>query len=285
MTEYQRGVLIVAFGAILFAPDSLMLRLMAMEQWPTVLWRSGLGGILVTAVFLAWLRGGYFRAVRALGWRGMAFMLCYSATTMCFVYAVRETTVANTLFIVSTSPVFSAALSWAFLNEAPDRPMLRTIGLALVGVGLIAFGGEEGGAGRRMGDLAALGAALFLALSFVLARQVRPLTMAPLTGPASLVTAAIALFFVADFSIPEHALWPLLAMALFIMPIGALCLTIGPRYIPAAEVSLLMLIEAALAPLIVWWALSESPALETLIGGAIILCAIAWNSLERMGRA
>ena len=282
MDDYRKGVLIVAAGALLYAPDSLMLRLMNMEQWPTVFWRGLLGGGLVTLGYFAVYRLDLWRRWVMLGLPAIWFLVAYVITTLCFVYAIRETSVANTLFIVSISPVFSALISWAVLGEKPDRRTIRTIILALIGVGVIAWGAEDGGPNTWHGDLAALGAAFFLASTFVIARSVRPMSMSPLVGPGGLISALVASLFIADYSIPSGSIWPLLAMGLVIMPLATLCLTTGPRLIPAPEVSLLMLIEAVFGPLIIWWALSEYPGDFTLIGGAVILGALAWSSLERL---
>lgn len=285
MDDYRKGVLIVAAGALLYAPDSLMLRLMGMEQWATLFWRGFLGGGVVLLAYIAVYRGRYLSMLRGFGWRMPVFASAYVATTFFFIYAIRETSVANTLFIVSISPVFSALISWLALGEAPDRRTVRTIILAITGVGIIAFGGEKGGPNSLDGDLAAVGAALSLAVMFVVARSVSPRSMAPLVGPAGIASAIIALPFAADITVPQGSLWPLLAMGLVIMPLATWCLTTGPKLIPAPEVSLLMLIEAVFGPLIVWWALSEYPGDATLIGGAIVLGALAWSSWERLKMA
>ena len=111
--------------------------------------------------------------------------------------------------------------------------------------------------------------------------------MAALDQPVAYVTghiasALVALPFAGDLGVPDGSLWPLLAMGLVIMPLATWCLTTGPKLIPAPEVSLLMLIEAVFGPLIVWWALREYPGDATLIGGAIVLGALAWSSWERL---
>ncbi|MEX2520363.1 MAG: DMT family transporter [Paracoccaceae bacterium] len=280
--DYRKGVMLVALGALLFAPDSLLLRLMAMEQWPTLFWRGLVGGCTIT-LLLCFMHGRRYPAkIVALGLPGVAYVAVFAATSFCFIFAVRETSVANTLFIVSTSPVFSALISWAVLGERPERRTVRTILLCLGGVALIAFGAGDDGPNSLAGDLAALGAAASLATSFVIARSVRPLDMTPLLGPAGLVNCAIAACFVTDFAIPAPSLTPLLIMGVLVAPAATLCLTMGPRYIPAPEVSLLMLIEAIFGPLIVWWALGEDPGALTLFGGALILSALAWSSVERL---
>jgi drug/metabolite transporter (DMT)-like permease len=285
MNDYRKGVLIVAAGALLYAPDSLMLRLMAMEQWPTMFWRGLIAGGILTIVLIITRGRRYPADIWALGWSGLAFLLVYAIVNFLFVYSVRETTVANTLFILSTSPIFSSLISWVWLREPPDRRTIRTIILATIGIGVIA-GGHHVTGGARVGtwggDLAALGAAFGLALSFNIARHRKDVSMVPVIGPAGLLTAVIAFWLAADVTPPTASIAPMLLMGAALTPLATWCLTIGPRYIPAPEVSLLMLIEAVFGPLIVWWALHEYPGDMTLIGGTIVLGAIFWSSFERL---
>ena len=285
MSDYRKGVLIVAFGALLYAPDSLMLRLMAMEQWPTVFWRGLIAGAVMTLALLLTRGRQYPADIRALGGAGLAFLVVYGVVTFLFVLAVRETTVANTLFLLSTSPIFSSLISWVWLKEPPDRRTVRTICLALVGIGIIAGGHLLTGQDRHgslLGDMAALGGAFGLALGINIARSKRSHSMTPVIGPAGLLTAVVAYFFAVDVTPPLSSIAPMLVMSVALTPVATWCLAIGPRYISAPEVSLLMLIEAVFGPLIVWWALSEYPGNMTLIGGAVVLGAILWSSLERL---
>ena len=54
---------------------------------------------------------------------------------------------------------------------------------------------------------------------------------------------------------------------------------VGPRYIPAAEVGLLMLLESILGPIWVWMTFAEQPGIYTLVGGAIVLSTLALNTV------
>ena len=63
-----------------------------------------------------------------------------------------------------------------------------------------------------------------------------------------------------------------------ILPISSTLITLGPRYLPAPEVGLILLLEAILGPLWVWLIIKESPSIQTLIGGILILAALAWMS-------
>ncbi|MCP4335062.1 MAG: EamA family transporter [Gammaproteobacteria bacterium] len=71
----------------------------------------------------------------------------------------------------------------------------------------------------------------------------------------------------------------LLILGLYVVPIGTALMFIGPRYIPAAEVGLLILLESILGPIWVWLVLAEQPGVNTLAGGAIILSTLAINTV------
>jgi len=67
-----------------------------------------------------------------------------------------------------------------------------------------------------------------------------------------------------------------------ILPVAIGLLSIGPRYLPAAEVSMFTVLEVILAPLLVWFVLGENPGGKSLIGGAIIVSAIFAHALWRL---
>ena len=51
------------------------------------------------------------------------------------------------------------------------------------------------------------------------------------------------------------------------------------RHLAAAEVTLFMLLEFALAPIWVWWVVNEIPSLWTVVGGALIMGAVVIRSV------
>ena len=61
--------------------------------------------------------------------------------------------------------------------------------------------------------------------------------------------------------------------------LGFALLTVGARLIPAAQVGLITLLEVVLGPLWVWLALDERPSTLTLVGGAIVIGAIAFQTV------
>lgn len=78
-------------------------------------------------------------------------------------------------------------------------------------------------------------------------------------------------------------------MGCLVTPLALSLYTSGTRYIPAAEVALLALIETVLGPVWAWVGVGEVPPPLTLMGGALVVGAIAGNSvlalLRRPARA
>ncbi len=57
-------------------------------------------------------------------------------------------------------------------------------------------------------------------------------------------------------------------------------ITIASRHVPAAEVTLLMLLEVVAAPVWVWIAFGEVPAILTVIGGCVVLGGVIVQALN-----
>lgn len=238
-------------------------------------WRNFLGGVMVLLGLLLYHRGGFVREMKSVGQAGLWMALIWALGTFCFIYSVKTTLVANTLFIVSISPIFAALIAWLVLKEPVSLRTWLTILATLTGIGIIAYGSmKPGGQGNVLGDVAALGTALAVAISFSIARHHRNISMIPAMGLSALFAGLVALPFAAPLMMSPDKIMIVAALGLFVAPAGAALLIIGPRYLPAADVSLLILLEAVLAPLWVWWALKEFPGHYTLVGGALVLLAL-----------
>ena len=60
------------------------------------------------------------------------------------------------------------------------------------------------------------------------------------------------------------------------MPFAYIMLTIAPRFANSAEVQLVYLLESILGPLWVWLVIRETPSLNTIVGGSMLLVSVAW---------
>jgi drug/metabolite transporter (DMT)-like permease len=94
-----------------------------------------------------------------------------------------------------------------------------------------------------------------------------------------LLTAILILPLAAPLSVSQADMGYLLIMGLYMLPVATALLFLGPRYIPAPEVGLLLLLESILGPVWVWLALGEQPGNSTLLGGVIVLSTLVINTV------
>lgn len=285
MNDYTKGALITAAGVVIISPDTLLIRLIDADAWTQLFWRGILAASAVLLGYAVVTRRGFPKHMQAMGLPGVVIALVFSLGTACFMYSAANTLIANTLFITATSPVFAAILSWLVLGERVSLRTLLTIVASLCGIAIIAAGsvGEGPSQASLAGDLSALGAAIALAVTFTIARARKTASMVPAMGIAGYLSALMALFMAPDLVIPEGDwLWMGLMGAL-VVPLGFALMTTGPRYLPAPDVSLLLLLEAILGPLIVWAVLAEYPGAYTLIGGGVVLGALFISNVTRRG--
>ncbi len=274
-----RGIALAAGGATLISFDGLLIRLQSLSPAGVTFWR----GVFTCVAFSFVLFGTRWRR-RQPGERPAAFQrwpvaalaLLMLLGTVTFVFSLTQTTVAHTVVIVASSPILTGVLGVVLLHE---RLPLRTwlAGLAtLVGVAII-VAGSFGTADLR-GDLWAVGNTVVLALILILLRRYPFLNRVLALAISSFATAAVVLPWSA--ALPDTRTAVAAAVdGLLVVPGGLLMITLAPRYLPAAEVGLLLLLETILGPLWVLVALGEALTVPAVISATIILGAIVVHSI------
>ena len=281
-SDHMRGLVMVTVGVLVLSPDALIVRLVETDHW-TLLWWRGLLTAVGLAAYVIFREGRKTGAkVRAMGRLGLLAIPLFAGSTILFVTSLTLTTAANTLVIVSAAPLFAAVFSRLFLGEAvPPRTWFAVVagagGIAVIFAGSLS-------AGSLWGDLCAFGTAGFLAGHLVIARHARPVSMVPAVALSGLLVAAAMTPLAAPFAVTSRDFVLLLLLGLVIMPISFGLITAGPRYLPAAEVGLLMLLETVLGPLWVWLVVSEVPASGTFLGGAVVLTTLITHAMLGLRR-
>ena len=276
LTTQAKGLFITTTGVLAICPDTLLVRMLELDRWALIFYRGiiiAVGLTMLTALFHGRQTVNRFRSV---GWPGFAVSILFTCGTISFVSALYYTTVANTLIVLSASSMFAALLSRLFLGE---RIALRTWLTMLVVTAAIAyiFSGDLG-RGSLTGDCLALLASMSMASTFTVMRAARASNMIPATALSGILTAAIAFFPATFVTMPLRSLLLLALLGAVLITAFAL-LTLGPRYISAPEVSLLMPIETVVAPFLIWLVLGERPETTALIGGPVVLLALTAHSL------
>lgn len=282
-SPHARGLLVVGAGVVLLSPDGLLVRLVQADAPSLLVWR---GALLAAALAGLLLRHGPSRAVasvRAIGRAGGLAAVLFAASNVCFVLAIGMTTVAMTLVILATGPLFAALFSRVLLRErAPARTY---VAMAVAIAGILVAVRPAGDGGRIVGDLFALGAAGTFAGQLTALRKVGEIDVTPVVALGGLLTALVALPFAAPLSVVASDVPWLLLIGLVVLPASFGLISTGPRWLPAPEVNLLMLLETVLGPLWVWLALAEEPAGRELAGGAIVILALVAHSFAGLSKS
>ena len=288
LADHQRGLLITTLGVLVLTPDSLLVRLIGMEPFSLLVWRGVLQALGVLIILRLFHGSRALDQIYAIGKWGVLLATVFTGSTLFFILALAHTAVADVLVIVAVAPLVAALLSRSFLGEAvPGRTWLA-IAFTLVGIGLLVF--EDLGSGSLYGDLAALGCAVCIGTSLTITRHRRAVSMVPAMALAGAMTAVVALPLAlwlegGSMSAGGLQLGYILAMGLLVVPVSFALITVGPRYLPAPEVGLLMLLETVLGPLWVWLVLSEDPGPWALAGGAVVVATLAGHALAGARRS
>ncbi len=276
------GYLITTLGVLWLSPDALMQRLIDGDAIAIVGWRGALS-MVTLALYLFWRDGsGAIARLRAGGWRLLLLAMFYAINSSAFVLAIDLSSVADVLVILAATPLCAAVLAWFVLREVPDRRTSLAIVIGAVGVLIAAVGGVSGGS--PLGMALAVLTTLNLAAQFTMLRRWPQVDNVAAVFVGSFVMAIIGFTFAEPLAMEGMSLFWACVLGLCLTPVAFTLVTVGPRYIGAAEVSLLMLLETALGPLWVWLAMGEVPATTALIGGAIIVLAILVSASSAFGR-
>ena len=192
------------------------------------------------------------------------------------------TTVAASVVLVTTNPLWVALFSWIFLGLAPSFTVLMGVLIAVLGGALIGFGDLSGGSAPLLGDTLALIGAICASAYLLLGRaaQRRGLSLQAYIGVAygvaALVLLPLPLFF--NFAYTGYSLEAFFWIALLaLVPqlIGHTSFNYVVKHLDPTFVATVILLEPVGSSLLALLLFSEVPSLLTVLGGLILLSGVA----------
>ena len=200
------------------------------------------------------------------------------STAPAFVFAVSKTSVANVVFILASMPIFSSIFSYFFLKERIYLRTLITTAFVMVGLACIAFGSMQSEIASWKGDVWAIYVSVAYAAALTAIRKLKSFSLIPAI-PVGYIGAALIMSLFTDPFYSFSNNWLLYFGHGLFIALGTCLLAIGPRFISAPEVALLILLESVLAPLLVWLFLGEDPGQWALFGGFIVLLSLLISNI------
>jgi drug/metabolite transporter, DME family len=188
------------------------------------------------------------------------------------------TTVANTLFIITTETIFLALFGYIFLKEKINLITFISILLGMSGVLLIVGSSLSIQSNEQFfGNVVAFVMPISFAILIIIIRKYPNVDMVPSQFTAGVFAALIGYIVSTKLSISMHDLFLAFLAGVFQIGFGFILITIGSRVTPAAVVGVLMLTEAVFGPLWAWLFINEIPPMSVIFGGGIIIFAILFE--------
>jgi drug/metabolite transporter (DMT)-like permease len=270
---------LVVIAVFLWSTGGLFIKLTTLDAYQVTFFRSLLAAI--TVIVLTRKEGLRINAF------GVFTSLIYAALLFLFVWATKMTTAANAIFLQYTAPIYILILAPFVIGERFRMRDLVTVAVAVGGMSLFFVGQLR--LEDYHGNIAALLSGVFLGLYIMLLRHPRAegfnptvaviygnLLLAALTLPSGIAALPVmlpldwlAVIFLGVIQIG-------IAYVLFIKGVVG-----GTRPLDA---SIIGFIEPLLNPVWVFIFVGEQPSRWAILGGLVIIAAIAVHTFRQYGR-
>ncbi len=267
------GPLLVFLGACSLSFGGLIVKSFeGATLWQILFWRSIFFSITVLVFLIISYKKKTFKVFKESGLPGFIGGIILSFGFCGYVFAMYNTTVANTNFIISLQILFLAIFGYFFLKEKISAITLTSIILAIAGVLLMV--GNSLTPGELSGNLAAFSMPITFAVLIIIVRKFPTVDMVPAQFIAGVCCCFIGYFLSTKIMISPHDIFLGFLAGTFQIGLGFIFITTGARTTSSVMVGIIMLSESVLGPLWAFVFVSERPSMYGLIGGAIIIFAV-----------
>jgi drug/metabolite transporter (DMT)-like permease len=264
--DLDRGRLAILLAALLWSLAGVFIKFLEIHPLTIVFYRS----FFASLVFVPFLKSSEFRFNRPM----LVSVISYTAAITAFVSANKLTTAANAIVLQYTAPVLVYLFSRLVLGEKISTSNALALTVSMVGVGMISV--DNAGELEMSGVLLALLSGVLFAIYMVNLQRLREFSAIYLTWLNNLVCALLVLPFVkARLALSTDQLVIVAIMGGVQLGLPYFLFSKGLRTIPLQEAALIALIEPVLNPVWVALTVGEIPSFATLMGGAMILAALA----------
>lgn len=217
-----------------------------------------------------------------------------SGVFLCFHFAfwiesLSHTSVTSSVVLVTMNPIFLGIASPLLLHERVSRRMILAIAIGIAGVAIISVRQMHGLAANRdvlFGNGLALAGAIMNSAYLLCGRRVRrnlsivSYTYVTYTVAAVCLLLGVLLLRQPVLGYPSRTYLFLFLLAFFPQVIGHSSFNWALKHVSAPVIGTIILGEPIGASILAWFVLHERPAPIELVGGAVILAAIALAATE-----
>ncbi len=291
-----RVLAVLAAGVLVMSTASILIRWLQAAGVPSLsiaAWRLALAALVLAPLVLARHRAELAR-LGAREWllaaAAGAFLAAHFAA---WILSLEYTSVASSVALVTTNPIWIGIASWVLFRERLGRLMLLAIGLAIAGsaVVFLADGGEPAPGGTRpvLGNALALVGSLTICGYLLIGRGLRrSMSLVPYVGVVYAVAAVCLVVLALAGGAPlvgfaRESWLMLLALAVGPQLLGHSSFNWALKYLSATLIALAILGEPIGSTVLAWWLLEE-PVGAVKLGGMALLLAGIYLAARGAGR-
>ena len=277
------GPILVLLGAICLSFGGIIVKSFeGANLWQILFWRQFFFVVVVALYLFATYRKNFFTIFYKSGLPGLVAGFFLGLGFSSYVFAMYYTTVANTLFIITTETIFLAFFGYIFLKEKINLVTFISILLGMSGVLLIVGSSLSIQTSEQFfGNIVAFIMPISFAVLIIIVRKYPTVDMVPAQFTAGVIAAVIGFLVAEKLLVSPHDLFLGFLAGAFQIGFGFILITIGSQTTPAAVVGVLMLTEAVLGPIWAWLFINEIPPTSVITGGGIIIFAILFEFIFR----
>jgi drug/metabolite transporter (DMT)-like permease len=265
-SEQDPGRFLILVAALLWSLAGVFIKFLDLYPLTIVFYRS----LFASLVFVPFLRLSEFRFNAAI----IVSLISYAAAITAFVSANKLTTAANAIVLQYTAPVFVYLFSWLVLRERISRPNALALCFSMIGIAVISF--DSAGEPEMAGVLLALLSGGLFAIYMLNLQRMNDIAPIYVTWLNNLACALLLLPFVSThLSLSLNQLWIVFVMGAVQLGLPYFLFSKGLQTISVQEAALIALIEPVLNPVWVALMVGEIPSTATLLGGGMIIVALA----------
>ena len=200
-----------------------------------------------------------------------------------FIFSITNTSAAVTLLCLAAMPFFTALLGFLFLNEKISLNVWIAIGIATIGIIIIALGNTEKSSliGLIFGMTSSIGFSIF-SVTLRWRKETPKFTTVAVAGLFCVIVSLTFIAITKSQILSTSYNGAMFSLHGTIVCLGLILYSIGSKAIPAAELTLLSLTEVIGGIFWVWlplFGINEVPSANTIIGGFFLFMSIIYYSL------
>jgi drug/metabolite transporter (DMT)-like permease len=275
ISNRKLSILLLITGSVGISFGGLIMRnINNADPWQIAFYRALAFLFSITLILFHRYRFAIVTNIKKTGYPGMTGGFFLMLANLLFIQSFANTSVANTLFTLSSIPFITAILAFIFLKEKISLRTIITMFFAFIGIFIMIKDGLE--TGGFYGNIIALSCAFSFSTFVIIIRKYKSIDMMP----ASLISSVLLLTvsFVTSLGNINIPIQDILLCFLWGGVLSGFVNSVfifSTRFLLASEVTFFMLLEFSLGPFWVWVFLNETISQETLYGGIIVMASVA----------